>query len=96
MLIETDTLINDLRKLIRTPRSTIEIEAKLIPLIEKQPKAYDLERVKEQLKEEIETMREKGDECEEEGLIDLYDTFYGKRLAYEKSLEIVSEGALKK
>lgn len=38
-MIDEKKLIEELKKRIRTPRSTMEIERDIIPLVERQPKA---------------------------------------------------------
>lgn len=49
-LIDADLLVNELNKRVRTPRSTMEIIRDIIPSIEMQETAYDIDKVIEQLK----------------------------------------------
>ena len=44
-LIDANVLIEELKKRIRTPRSTMEIAKDIIPLIEAQPVVCDLEAI---------------------------------------------------
>lgn len=49
-LIDADLLVTEIKKRIRTPRSTMEILRDIIPVIDNQPTAYDVDVVVEQLK----------------------------------------------
>ena len=44
-LIDADRLVEQIKKRIRTPRSTMEIERDTIPLINEQPNTNELEYV---------------------------------------------------
>jgi hypothetical protein len=48
-LIDAEHLIKELKKRIRTPRSTMEIARDIIPLVKSQPTAYDVGKVIKQL-----------------------------------------------
>jgi hypothetical protein len=48
-LIDADLLIDELEKMIRTPRSTMEIVRDIIPMVDEQPVAYDLDKVVEEI-----------------------------------------------
>lgn len=48
-LIDADLLIDELEKRIRTTRSTMEIVRDIIPMVEEQPTAYDVDKVLEEI-----------------------------------------------
>lgn len=58
-------------------------------LIDRQPTAYDVDAVEEQLKQQAEQYRKRGFEHEQKGFSAMADKYYGKQCSYLHAIEIV-------
>lgn len=61
-------------------------------VIDKQPTAYDLDKVVKQLKQQAEQYRERGFEADRKGVCNLADKYYAKQCSYLHAIEIVKAG----
>jgi nitrogen regulatory protein PII len=59
-LINADLLIDELEKKIRTPRSTMEIVRDIIPMVKRQPTAFDVDKLIENIKKSYSAKTYKG------------------------------------
>lgn len=91
-LIDANALIEELKKRIRTPRSTMEIAKDIIPLIEAQPVAYDLEEVIQPLQYHADRIADmsKGQISTEQKV-----RYQGVEKAYREAINIVQHGGIK-
>lgn len=90
-----DTVNSEIRKIEHT------VKAHICELVEKQPTAYDMDKVVERLEELINKEYEKESNCDENGFCDGEEIFddgvmQGRYEAYRKSLEIVKSGGIDK
>jgi hypothetical protein len=85
-LIDADLLVDELEKRIRTPRSTMEIVRDIIPMVDEQPVAYEVDNVLKELKDEKTESYYKSVDG---------DVFsMGENSAYQKAIEIVKRGGI--
>ena len=64
---------------------------KLQKMLDRQPTAYDIEKVVAELEEQAEQYRRRGFEHEQKGYSAMADKYYGKQCSYLHSIEIVNE-----
>ena len=90
-LIDANVLVEELEKRIRTPRSTMEIARDIIPLIESQPVAYDLDSVLKELQDQADQYKRRS----ETEAAQLYvEKYRGKMHSYLNATEIVKRGGV--
>lgn len=90
-LIDANALIEELKKRIRTPRSTMEIAKDIIPLIEAQPVAYDLDNVLKELQSQADLYKRRS---ESETLQMQVEKYRGKMHSYLNATEIAKRGGV--
>ena len=90
-LIDANALVEELKKRIRTPRSTMEIAKDIIPMIEAQPVAYDLEEVIQPLRYHADRLADmsKGRLSTEQKV-----RYQGMEKAYREAIIIVEHGGI--
>lgn len=90
-LIDANVLVEELKKRIRTPRSTLGIVKGIIPLIEAQPVAYDLEEVIQPLQYHADRIADmsKGQISTEQKV-----RYQGVEKAYREAINIVQHGGI--